>query len=83
MRVVVTGGGAVGRHLASDLADRGHTVTLIEQNRQEVERLTAWAPKVNVMLGDGCEPWVLEGADLASADVDVAATGDDDDNLVT
>ena len=83
MRVVVTGGGAVGRHLASDLADRGHTVTLIEQNRQEVERLTAWAPKVNVMLGDGCEPWVLEGADLASADVVVAATGDDEDNLVT
>jgi trk system potassium uptake protein TrkA len=83
MRVVVTGGGAVGRHLASDLSDRGHAVTLIEQDRQEVERLTAWAPKVNVMLGDACEPWVLEGADLASADVVVAATGDDEDNLVT
>ncbi|MFN8233064.1 MAG: TrkA family potassium uptake protein [Actinomycetota bacterium] len=83
MRVVVTGGGAVGRHLASDLADRGHAVTLVEQSRQEVERLTAWAPKVNVMLGDACEPWVLEEADLASADVVVAATGDDEDNLVT
>jgi trk system potassium uptake protein TrkA len=83
MRVVVTGGGAVGRHLAVDLADRGHVVTLIEQNRLEVERLTAWAPQVNVMLGDACEPWVLEGADLSSADVVVAATGDDEDNLVT
>jgi trk/ktr system potassium uptake protein len=83
MKVVVTGGGAVGRHLAADLSDRGHIVTLIEQNRGEVERLTAWAPKVNVMLGDGCEPWVLEAADLSSADVVVAATGDDEDNLVT
>ena len=83
MRVVVTGGGAVGRHLASDLADRGHSVSLIEQSRGEVERLTAWAPKVNVILGDACEPWVLESADLSSADVVVAATGDDEDNLVT
>ena len=35
------------------------------------------------MLGDACEPWVLEDADLAHADVVVAATGDDEDNLVT
>jgi trk system potassium uptake protein TrkA len=83
MRVVVTGGGAVGRHLAIDLADRGHQVSLIEQNDEEVERLRAWAPKVNVILGDACEPWVLESAELAKAEVVVAATGDDEDNLVT
>jgi trk system potassium uptake protein TrkA len=83
MRVVVTGGGAVGRHLAVDLADRGHQVSLIEQNRAEVERLTAWAPKVNVILGDACEPYVLEEAELSKTEVVVAATGDDEDNLVT
>jgi trk system potassium uptake protein TrkA len=83
MRVVVTGGGAVGRHLAVDLADRGHQVSLIEQNRAEVDRLTTWAPKVNVILGDACEPWVLESAELSKAEVVVAATGDDEDNLVT
>jgi trk system potassium uptake protein TrkA len=83
MRVVVTGGGAVGRHLAADLAERGHEVSLIEQNRDEVERLTAWAPNVKVILGDACEPWVLEHAELSKAEVVVAATGDDEDNLVT
>jgi trk system potassium uptake protein TrkA len=83
MRVVVTGGGAVGRHLAVDLADRGHQVSLIEQNRNEVERLTGWAPNVNIILGDACEPWVLEAAELSKAEVVVAATGDDEDNLVT
>ena len=31
MRVVITGAGAVGRHLANDLAERGHAVTVIEQ----------------------------------------------------
>ncbi len=83
MRVVVTGAGAVGRHLASDLADRGPEVTLIDQDPDVVEKVREWAPNVQVVLGDGCEPWVLEKANLAGADVVVAATGDDEDNLVT
>ena len=37
MRVVIAGAGAVGRHLASDLAGRGHLVTLIEQNPDILE----------------------------------------------
>jgi trk system potassium uptake protein TrkA len=83
VKVIVTGGGAVGRHLSVDLAERGHDVTLIEQNRDLVAKLKSWAPGVNVMLGDGCEPWVLEAADMSSVEVVVAATGDDEDNLVT
>lgn len=83
MRVVVTGGGAVGRHLSADLVSRGHDVTLIEQDRRTVEHLREEIPEVNVLHGDGCEPWVLEEAALPTADVVVAATGDDEDNLVT
>jgi trk system potassium uptake protein TrkA len=83
MRVVVTGGGAVGRHLSADLAERGHEVTLIEQQRSLSEQLRGELGSVNVVSGDACEPWVLEGANLAAADVVVAATGDDEDNLVT
>jgi trk system potassium uptake protein TrkA len=83
MRVVITGGGAIGRHLAADLADRAHDVTLIEQDKATVEGLREEIPSVHVLLGDACEPWVLEGAELTAADVVVAATGDDEDNLVT
>lgn len=83
MRVVISGAGAVGRHLASDLAARGHTVTLIEQKPEVLETAKEWAPDVEHLLGDACEPWVLEKAELKSADVVVAATGDDEDNLVT
>jgi trk system potassium uptake protein TrkA len=83
MRVVISGAGAVGRHLASDLAKRGHSVTLIEQDPDVLETAKEWAPDVDHLLGDACEPWVLEKADLKSADVVVAATGDDEDNLVT
>ena len=83
MRVVISGAGAVGRHLGSDLAARGHTVVLIEQNPTVVEKAKEWAPGVEHLLGDACEPWVLEKADLRTADVVVASTGDDEDNLVT
>ncbi len=83
MRVVITGAGAVGRHLASDLAGRGHAVTLIDQDPDVLETAREWAPDVVHLLGDACEPWVLEKADLATAEVVVAVTGDDEDNLVT
>jgi trk system potassium uptake protein TrkA len=83
MRVVISGAGAVGRHLASDLTGRGHEVTLIEQKPDVIETAREWAPDVELMLGDACEPWVLEKAELGTADVLVAATGDDEDNLVT
>jgi trk system potassium uptake protein TrkA len=83
VRVVIAGAGAVGRHLASDLAERGHSVTLIEQDPATLEVAKEWAPDVEHLLGDACEPWVLEKAELRSADVVAAVTGDDEDNLVT
>ena len=83
MKVVITGAGAVGRHLASDLAKRGHSVTLIEQDPATLEVAKEWAPDVQHLLGDACEPWVLEQADLRGTDVVAAVTGDDEDNLVT
>ena len=61
----MTGGGAVGRHLAVDLVERGHEVTLIEQNRALADKLRSWAQGVNVVFGDACEPWVLEEAQMA------------------
>ena len=83
MKVVVTGGGALGRHLAQDLTERGHDVTLVEQRRDLAEKLGQWAPDTHVVYGDACEPRILEKAEVRAADVVVAATGDDEDNLVT
>src|SRR2546427_10681467 len=84
MKVVITGAGNVGRHLARDLAERGHDVTVIEQDKVVATRAATEVPDtVTVLLGDACEPYVLEEAKLGEADVIVAATGDDEDNLVT
>ncbi|HCP61883.1 MAG TPA: potassium transporter TrkA, partial [Actinobacteria bacterium] len=73
-----------GRHLAGDLSERGHDVTLIEQMKDAwIRAVEDIGTSVNVLLGDGCEPYVLEEAKLGEADVLVAATGDDEDNLVS
>jgi len=82
MRAIIAGGGNVGRHLAFDLVERGHEVTLIEQDPQVLKKAQAASPNVELVLGDACELWVLERATIQSADVMVAATGDDEDNLV-
>jgi trk system potassium uptake protein TrkA len=83
MKVVVAGAGNVGRHLADDLTERGHEVTLIEQDTGVMSRARAELPEgVNFLLGDACEPYILEEAKLGQAEVIVAATGDDEDNLV-
>jgi trk system potassium uptake protein TrkA len=82
VKIVVAGAGNIGRHLANDLNERGHQVTVIEQDPPVVERAQEDAPGVSFILGDACEPWVLDKAEVRTCDVMVAATGDDEDNLV-
>jgi trk/ktr system potassium uptake protein len=82
MKIVVAGAGNIGRHLAHDLHERQHEVTVLEQDPGVVSRAQEDAPGVTFILGDACEPWVLDKAEVRSCDVMVAATGDDEDNLV-
>jgi trk system potassium uptake protein len=82
MRIVIAGAGNIGRHLAYDLTERGHQVSVIEQDPSTVDRAQEDAPGVSFILGDACEPWVLDKAEVRASDVMVAATGDDEDNLV-
>ena len=83
MKIVVAGAGNIGRHMAHDLVARGHEVSLIEQDSDVAERARHdVTEEVSMVLGDACEPWVLDKADVRSSDVMVAATGDDEDNLV-
>ena len=82
MRVVVAGGGSVGTAISLDLVDRHHDVTLLEHMSATAEKLKSLLPGVNVMAADACEYASLSAADLRSVDVVIAATGDDEDNLV-
>ncbi len=81
MYVIVAGGGKVGLNLTRELMAKGHEVTLIENNRR---RYTILEPQLEhvVHLGDATELWVLERAGVERADMVIAVTGDDEDNII-
>jgi trk system potassium uptake protein TrkA len=83
MRIAIAGAGNVGTFVATDLRSRGNDVVLIEQSKDQVERVQHDSGlDVNWVVGDACEIHTLDEAVLSSCEVVVAATGDDEDNLV-
>lgn len=81
MKVAIAGAGNVGQFIAADLAGAGHQVLLIEKDPDLVAKARS-SVEVDWHVGDACEVSTLHDAGLADADVVVAATGDDEDNLV-
>jgi trk system potassium uptake protein TrkA len=81
MRVAIAGAGAVGVYIANDLKAAGHEVLLLEQQPGVKERAIV-DPGVEWFIGDACEVSSLRDAGLDACEVVVAATGDDEDNLV-
>ncbi|HYP22863.1 MAG TPA: TrkA family potassium uptake protein [Actinomycetota bacterium] len=81
IRIAIAGAGNVGSYVASDLKRKGHDIVMIEQNK-EVIQTTREDLEVSWVNGDACELHTLDAAVLSSCEVVVAATGDDEDNLV-
>ena len=81
MRVMVAGAGVWGAYIADHLVEQGHEVVVVEQVATVAARERERGGRV-VIAGDACEPSVLDRAGLESVDTVVAATGDDEDNLV-
>ena len=81
MKIIIVGGGKTGAYLAERL-QHDHDITLIEQRKERVEHLRNSLPEIEVLLGDACEPEVLEAAGAGGSDMVLAVTGDDEDNLV-
>lgn len=82
MRVAIAGAGSVGTAIARDLEANGHEVLVLELDPQLVEQRRNELPGVQWIAADACEVTSLDAAGFASVDVVVAATGDDEDNLV-
>jgi trk system potassium uptake protein TrkA len=81
MYIVVIGGGRLGYHLTKALLSEGHEVVIVEKN-------AAFCKIINDELGgicirgDGCEAATLAELGAGRADMLIAVTGDDEDNLV-
>lgn len=81
MRVLIIGGGKIGRAVAFELTEAGHEVLVVERDAQVAAHLDEELA-CPVLHGDGCRPPVLEKAGVRQADAVVAVMGDDEDNLV-
>jgi trk system potassium uptake protein TrkA len=81
MKILIAGAGRLGQQAAHLLAATGHQVTVIDQDRKRLDRL---GPEHlhRLVHGDACEPAILESAGALAADLLLAATGEDEDNLV-
>jgi trk system potassium uptake protein TrkA len=84
MKVVIAGGGSVGKFIAESLHAGGHDVLIVDNDATVVTRAIAANEPVGVpwMKADACEVSRLAEAGVDSADVVAAVTGDDEDNLV-
>jgi trk system potassium uptake protein TrkA len=79
--VIICGAGKVGWNLARELLAKDQEVTLIESDRRRyltVEEELEHA----VQYGDATELWILERAGIQRADLVIAVTGDDEDNIL-
>jgi trk system potassium uptake protein TrkA len=82
MFVIVVGGGNTGSQLARFLLDAGHTIRVIDERPEVLEKLAAEIPQEVILNGDGSSPTVLEKAGIQKAQVLAAVTGSDETNLV-
>jgi trk system potassium uptake protein TrkA len=80
--ILIIGGGKVGTYLARGLLKQQHEVVVIEKDARKAQMMTNLLESDIAVVGDGCDPNVLLQAGVGRADVVVADTGDDEDNLV-
>ena len=81
MYIIIGGGGQVGYYLTKGLLEQGHEVLLLEKDPKRFHQLEEELG-ANIGRGDACEVRVLDEVGCGRADVVIAVTGDDEDNLV-
>ncbi len=81
MYIIIGGGGDVGYYLSRNLLNRGHEVLLLEKHEAR-QKMLADELGPSVTRGDACEARTMEDAGARRADVVIAVTGEDEDNLV-
>jgi trk system potassium uptake protein TrkA len=79
--ILVVGAGKVGRNLTRELLGKGHELTIIESDTGQYGVVEEEFEHV-ALLGDGSEIWVLERAGIERAEMVIAVTGDDEDNIL-
>jgi trk system potassium uptake protein TrkA len=82
LSVIIAGGGETGQHLAQILSNRRHSVTIMDTNKKRCENLAATMRNVTVVHANALRRNDLEEEGIGGADVLIACTGDDEDNIM-
>jgi trk system potassium uptake protein TrkA len=81
-RVMIAGGGNIGRRLARSLEQR-YQVKLIDHNKQNSQRLAAELHNTLILFGDATDPDLLQAENVEDMDVFCALTNDDENNIMS
>lgn len=81
MRTLIIGGGKVGSYLGRALEAEGHSITIIESDREKAQTLGD-VSNLLILFGDGTDVDMLNRANAARSDWVLAMTGKDEANLV-
>lgn len=81
MYIIIIGGGRLGYYLLKGLLNEGHEVLVLEKDARVCKTITDELGSV-CFRGDGCEAATLAEVGTGRADMFIAVTGDDEDNLV-
>jgi trk system potassium uptake protein TrkA len=82
MNILIVGLGEVGSYLAKVLSTEGHSITVVDPDRDRIRRV-ADLLDVRAVHGDGSRPDVLDRAEAHSADLLLAVANDDKVNMLT
>ncbi len=82
MYIIIAGGGKVGYYLAKELLEDGHEILVIEKDAKTALQIGTELGDGSVMRGMADEAATMERAGANRADLIIAVTGDDEDNLV-
>ncbi len=81
MNIIICGAGRVGFTIAKQLSDQGHSITVIDQSSEDIQKIDE-ALDVKAIVGKATYPSILEKAEASDSDMIIAVTRNDEINMV-
>ena len=81
MNIIICGAGRVGFTIAKLLTEQDHSVTIIDQSSEDIQKLNE-SLDVKAIVGKATYPSILEKADASNADMIIAVTKNDEINML-
>ncbi len=82
MDIIIVGAGRLGSYIASTLTEEGHNITIVDRNETLIKKIVE-SIDVQGVHGSGAMCEVLDEADVSDADLVIATTNSDENNILT